>query len=261
MLGMTFDHRSRYAAGLSLLRQIGWMPCPEEMFKAPSRAKGSRLRKAAAQAGTDTSVDDALLAARIEHFTAVGGEKARQYFLSGACPLDEKKTARLSRRMPPFIRAKLEALYAGCTNVDSNPTGAFDTNGWAELRARLPKFAAALGGYAALIESGPCDLAPGLLSTVVAVREEAERLRDHLTPRAFPVVERCARWVPGRIFVWSKAPTRLAQVLGVLRKCNRDLQSEHWKVFPAASVKDLNILHSVVRSIICSTVSLLSTSP
>src|SRR5688572_1117631 len=49
--------------------------------------------------------------------------------------------------MPSFIQANLEDLYAGGKNIDSNPTGAFDTNGWSELRLRLPKFAHALGAF------------------------------------------------------------------------------------------------------------------
>src|SRR4051812_21214445 len=99
--GKYFDHGEGQRSGGELLRTIGWHPDPTVMFKAPSRAKAGALHNAATKSATDRQgvgrlIDEALLAARIEHFIAIGGEKARDYFLGGECPLDQKKIARLS---------------------------------------------------------------------------------------------------------------------------------------------------------------------
>jgi hypothetical protein len=150
-----FDHRPAYRTGSKVLQRIEWKPNPTEMFKAPSRAKGGLLDEAALTLAAsldhsaETILDHALLAARIQHFIAIGGQAAECYLLGDTCRLDAQKIARLSRRMPPFIVAKLEDLYAGSANIDSNPTGAFDTDGRSELRVRLPKSASMLQHYAA----------------------------------------------------------------------------------------------------------------
>ena len=148
-----FRHAVVHQSGLSLLKEIGCTTDPTCMFKAPSRAKGSPLylaaqkRAAKSSASLDKLMDDALLASRVEHFIAIGGNAARDYFLRDHCRLDSVRIGKLSRRMPPFIKAKLQDLYAGSANVDANPTGAFDTDGWGELRTRLPRFAAVLQNF------------------------------------------------------------------------------------------------------------------
>src|SRR5205814_127509 len=88
------------------------------------------------------------LAARIDHLIAVGGASVHEHLLSPQCLLDRDQIAKLCRRMPRFIAVKLKDLETGSFKSDSNPTGAFDTNGWGELRRRLPKFRSTLQHYA-----------------------------------------------------------------------------------------------------------------
>jgi len=219
------------------------MPNPVEMFNSPSVAKGSPARMACEAAAHDTAehaaavIEDMLLAARIEHFAAIGGDLARKYLLGEHCRITPKQIAGLCRRMPPFIAAKLKELEAGSTKIDSNPTGAFDTNGWGELRVRLPKFRSSLQHYARQCESGDTagDLSleerAALKIAAGAIVLECDALLDRL--RTFtPVgdgIRRNRLPPPERALDWSKARTKLAQVLGVLRKTNRDLRSIHWR--------------------------------
>jgi hypothetical protein len=91
------------------------------MFKAPSLAKGSPARKACDESRTPT--DDLVLAARLEHLIAIGGESGRQYLFSPRCTLTQNQIAKLCRRMPPFITVKLKELEAGETNIErSSPS-------------------------------------------------------------------------------------------------------------------------------------------
>ena len=76
----------------------------------------------------------------IDHLIAVSCESARLYLFSDRCKLTKEQIAKLYRKMPSFIAAKLEELEAGGTDINSNPAGAFDTNGWSEICGRLPKF-------------------------------------------------------------------------------------------------------------------------
>jgi hypothetical protein len=92
-----FDHRQAYRASIRLLKTILWRPHPTEMFKARSKAKSSALYRVAAvhdASKIQELMESALLAARIEHFIAIGGEKARGYFLGDHCLLDAQKIAR-----------------------------------------------------------------------------------------------------------------------------------------------------------------------
>ena len=85
------------------------------------------------------------LAARIDHLIAIGGESAREHLLFKNCIISADDIANLCRRMPPFIAVKLKDLETGSFNGDSNPTGAFDTNGWgANTSAQVPLNASAL---------------------------------------------------------------------------------------------------------------------
>lgn len=232
-----FNHRAAYSEGSRLLKVIGWVPNPSEMFRAPSRAKGKRLHLAAlklvSNLGTTTErlMDAAQLAARIDHFTSIGGRRAVDYFLGDHCRLDVGKIARLSRRMPPFIKAKLKYLYAGSINIDSNPTGAFDTNGWPELRVRLPKFGAMMQHYA---QQMPKHIAlkdkARLMGILEQIQSESRQMLLSLKANIPDGRDKPLKSdLPSRKVDWSVAATRFAQALGVLRKCNRDLASVHWK--------------------------------
>jgi len=57
------EYQRAHKQGTKILKNIGWQPNPDAMFKAPSLAKGSPARKARDASGT--SPDDVLLAARL----------------------------------------------------------------------------------------------------------------------------------------------------------------------------------------------------
>lgn len=254
-LKLYFDHTKAYERGSQVLQEIGWIADPREMFKPPSRAKGEPLQCAAITVAQtlkttpDQLLDNALLAARIDHFSAIGGEAARDYFFGDHCRLDATKVARLSRRMPPFIKAKLLDLYAGCGNIDANATGAFDTNGWRELRVRLPKFAAMLQHYSQSDQHLEIPNREKLQRLLQDIRVESNRLLKQLkrfTPKGAGRVKE-SQGAPAPRVDWSQAATRFAQALGVLRKCNRDLVSPHWRKSWIPTLADLECLSRTVN--------------
>ena len=242
---MSHDYRPAYHRGIEILNRVKWNCDPEEMFRAPSLAKGQSTRSECEQLATQLGVpvanmcEEVMTAARIYHFIAICGEQAQDYFLSGHCPLDPTKIGKLSRRMPPFIRAKMNTLLAGSVNVVSNPNHAFDTDGWPELKRRLPKFRATMERYAAHCTGDPAQ--SGLVKPVIdqlertlqSIGHECDLISQKLrsiqpnekgAPRTSPKTEK-SRSVPE----WSKARERISQVYGVLQKTNRDLHSEFWK--------------------------------
>jgi hypothetical protein len=188
-------------------------------------------------------IDDLLRAARIEHLVAVGGESAREYLLGESCRITPNQIAGLCRRMPPFIQAKLKEVEAGLTNVDSNPTGAFDTNGWAELRVRLARFRGVIQGYARQCDDNvPIDLPPDLVTKIQtlasSIRDECLHLLSRFHPEGIGSPPKSTTHRSLQLD-WAAAPVRLAQVLGVLRKTNRDLRLVHWRWQP--TTEDLKI--------------------
>lgn len=245
--------RNQYARGSVVLGQIGWQASPREMFKVPSFAKGSPAEIVAGQ--SEVSKEDVLLAARIDHLIAISGRGARIYFLANECPLNQDHIARLCRRMPPFIQAKIKDLLAGSTNIDSNPTGAFDTNGWAELRVRLPKFRSTLQHYARQCEDESfsavmfeSDAKAKLLNICAEIDDECQALLDKLRSFAPSTggVPRKSKQPIHRTLDWDSALTKLSQVIGVLKKTNRDLNSVHWIWTPSHA--DLEIVRADVRA-------------
>ena len=161
------------------------------MFKPPSFAKNSPARiaceaEAKARGSTwQTIAAEVLHQARIDHLIAIAGDTARTVLAENR--LTPKQIAKLCRRMPPFILAKFHELKrSGGADIESNPTGAFDTNGWPELRTRLPKFRATLEHLSRQMESsspvevlGTAELAT-LHVTAHAIVEECERLQAKL---------------------------------------------------------------------------------
>lgn len=150
----TSDRRANYGIGLPPLQSTGWLADPGAMLKLPSASKGMELGRLIKDRATkngrteDDLIARAHLAARIEHLVAIGGESMRPHFLNGCCILTPVQIAKLCRRMPPFIAVKLKDLATGKVKSDSNPARAFDTNGWPELRTRLPKCRSTLQHYA-----------------------------------------------------------------------------------------------------------------
>ena len=242
---MPHDYRSAYLNGIEILKKAKWVCDPEKMFRPPSLAQGQPVRmeceRLASELGLAVlSVCEAVLtAARLHHFVAICGEKAQAYFLSGHCPLDPKKIGKLSRRMPPFIRAKMNTLLAGSVNVVSNPDHAFDTDGWPELKRRLPKFRATMERYAAHCTSTPMQL--GLVEIVIehlvaklqAIERECDLISQKLKsiqPQEQGTPNRSTQTAKSQATPdWLKAYERISQVHGVLQKTNRDLNSEFWK--------------------------------
>jgi hypothetical protein len=233
-------HQPAYNRGAAILRRIQWQPDPTGMFKAPSIAKGTPARIACESATKKSGADSELMkdlqfAACIEHLVAIGGVEAREHLLAANCPLRREQIEGLGRRMPPFIKAKLIELQNG-GRFDGNPTDAFDTNGWGELRGRLPKFRSTLQHYAAMCEN-----------KWIAALSNDERTK--LTTLAETIVMGCDKLLgklrsfspvgPGKVTVakphapqvlkWSDSWKKLRAVHGVLEKCNRDLNSAHWK--------------------------------
>ena len=242
---MLYDYRSAYLNGIEILKKAEWVCDPEGMFRAPSVAKGQPVRLECERLASGLGLpvpnvcEEVITAARIHHYVAICGEKAQEYFLSGHCPLDPKKIGKLSRRMPPFIRAKMDTLVAGSVNVVSNPDHAFDTDGWPELKRRLPKFRATMERYAAHCTSTAIQL--GLVEIVIehlaaklqAIEHECDLISQKLksiqpqeqgTPNRPPQTAK-SKAIPD----WLKAYERISQVHGVLQKTNRDLNSEFWK--------------------------------
>lgn len=229
-------HMPAYNHGSTVLQTIGWKPDPTGMFKAPSLAKNSPARAAFQQLGLDATFRKNIqFAACVEHLAAIGGSHARKFLLSPDCRLSRKQIEGLGRRVPPFITAKLEEVMSG-GRFEGNPTQAFDTNGWGELRGRLPKFRSTLQHYAGAI--GENDLHE--LSKI-----ERTRIRD----TSDSIIAECDLFLAKlRSFVpcgagkapavtsyspialkWVNAWAKLRAVLGVLEKCNRDLNSPYWR--------------------------------
>jgi hypothetical protein len=242
-----------YSLGERLLREINWRPNPTVMLKLPSIAKGTTLRALCEAEAVKTGqavaeiIECVRFAARIEHLISIGGEETRSRLLEQAC-LTPEQIARLCRRMPPFIEEKLDQLKAGQVDIDSNPNGAFDTNGWSELRTRLPKFRSTLQHYAASCTKSDLGAAQDHVEPVhqllVAICSECDALNAVLQSQK-PVGEgkpRIAKLLATLDVNWSKAKTKFAQVLGVLRKTNRDLKSEHWKDEWIPTVADHRII-------------------
>ena len=242
---MPYDYRLVFRQGMEILKKAKWVCDPEGMFLAPSVAKGQPVRLECERLASELGLpvpnvcEEVITAARIHHFIAICGENAQAYFLSGHCPLDPKKIGRLSRRMPPFIRAKLKTLLAGSVNVVSNPNHAFDTDGWPELKRRLPKFRATMERYAAHCTSTPMQAGlvgpeiEGLSGKLQAIERECDLISQKLksiqpqeqgTPNRPPQTAK-SKAIPD----WLKAYERISQVQGVLQKTNRDLNSEFWK--------------------------------
>lgn len=150
--------------------------------------------------------------------------------------------------MPPFIEAKWKELLAGGTNIDSNPSGAFDTNGWPELRTRLAKFRATLQHYARQCSSSapmlPSEAKARLSNICADILSECDQLLKRMKA-CKPVGEGIPRKTKppsGRRLSWADAITELSQVLGVLKKTHRDLDSSHWRAEWVPTRADYNIV-------------------
>ena len=242
---MPYDYRAVYRRGMDVLEKVKWSDDPEGMFRPPSAAKGQPLRLECERLANQLAMpvtnvcEEMMTTARIHHFIAICGTPAREYFLGGDCPLDPIKIGKLSRRMPPFIRAKMKTLLAGSVNVVSNPDHAFDTDGWPELKRRLPKFRATLEHYAAHCTGTPMQARlveseiDRLSAKLRLIQQECvlieQKLRstqskgtDVFHPRAQTST---AKPAPD----WSKAHARISLVYGVLQKTYRDISSKFWK--------------------------------
>lgn len=263
-----FDHIAAFRTGTDLLRHIAWQSNPDGMLKLPSVAKGTALRTLieAKIAKSDLTakqvIEHVQLAARIEQLVAIGGASTRDSMLSDQCILSADDIAKLCRRMPPFIAAKLEELKSGPVNVDANPTGAFDTNGWGELRTRLPKFWSSLQHYARQAEQGsmPEPIRDKCKEVLVKIQVECDRLLSFIR-EAKPVGAgrlRIAKTQPARVLDWSKAPVKFSQALGVLQKTNRDLRSEHWKLEWKPTEADLEIIRGDAERMRAAAVTLMA---
>lgn len=236
----------------AFVRGPGGLLVARSMFQPPSIAEGAPTRiSCEAEAKIrgcrwQAVAAEVLHQARIDYLIGVGSEEA----LAVLQRLTPGQIAKLCRRMPPFIVAKLEQLKAGGSNIDTNPTGAFDTNGWPELRTRLPKFRATLAHFARQVEtSSPADvLGADELLKLRAVTQAIIKACDLLLEKVatFQVVgqgrSRKSRLSVPKAMDWRSASTRLGQVLGVLKKTNRDLRSEHWKLEWKPSTEDLRIV-------------------
>lgn len=259
-----FDYRREYFIGHPLLGLIKWEPRVDEMLKLPSTAKGTMLRALCEKDAdkrnmtVEEIVEAVHLAARLDHLIAIGGEAARTTLLSDECILSAEQIARLCRRMPPFIREKLKELGAGPVGIDSNPTGAFDTNGWSELRTRLPKFRSTLQLYAQQCEAKSAapmlesEARAKLLNICAGIGEQCDKLLNTLT-RFTPNgkgMQRKRGPQRNRTVYWSLAVTKLSQVLGVLKKTNRDLHSPHWKREWVPTTADHEIVISDVKTML-----------
>jgi hypothetical protein len=121
----------------------------------------------------------------------------------------------------------------------------------AEIRVRLPKFRSTIQHYARQYSGGvPKDELndedrAALITTAEAIITECEALLKRVltfTPKGAGKARK-AGVIQDRVLPWSKAPMKLAQVLGVLRKTNRDLNSLHWKKewIPAQADQDIVI--------------------
>ena len=152
--------------------------------------------------------------------------------------------------MPPFIRVKMETLTAGSIDVVSNPDGAFDTDGWGELRRRIPKFRATMEHYSDVCTNTPNK--KGLTATEIerlseklqAILHECHRFEEKLkrTQSKGDGIPRKTSRATGSKPKWNDAYGRFALVLGVLTKTNRDLSSKHWKKAWIPTKADLSIL-------------------
>ena len=250
---------------MEILTKTKWVCDPEGMFHAPSVAKGQPLRLECERFASELGLpvlnfcEEVVTAARIHHFVAVCGTNAQRYFLSGHCPLETKKLGKLSRRMPPFIRAKMRTLLAGSVNVVSNPDHAFDTDGWAELKRRLPKFRATMERYAVHCTPTPVQL--GLVRAVIdqlpkklqSIQHEcnliSKKLRS-IQPREIGIPNRSPNAAKSKAMPdWGKAYERISQVHGVLQKTNRDLSSEFWKPEWVPTESQLSSVTADVKSI------------
>jgi hypothetical protein len=258
---MAHDYRSAYRRGMKILEKSKWGCDPEGMFHPPSVAKGQPIRLECERLATQLGMqllnvcEEVVTAARIYHFIALCGTRAEEYFLSGRCPIDQKKIAKLSRRMPPFIRAKMKSLLAGSVNVVSNPDHAFDTDGWAELKRRLPKFRATLEYYAVdCTGRNPqldVDESERLSKKLQAIQHECDLIGKKLhfvqqeepgTPLYLPPASKLSS-APN----WQVAYRRISLVYGVLQKTNRDLNSEFWKPEWVPTAAQLNGVVADVR--------------
>jgi hypothetical protein len=252
----TFTHKTEYEAGKGILRELQWTPSPDEMLKLPSFAKGKKLRtRCESKAATlgkpvEDSIERVHLAARIDHLIAVGGASTREHLLSPRCLMSAEQIAKLCRRMPPFIAVKLNELQSGSFKSDSNPTGAFDTNGWGELRTRLPKFRSTLQHYARQAPmKDMVDVAKlrALLSSIEAECGTLLAFIGKFTPFG-DGKPRPNKPAQKRTVEWTKAAMKFSQALGVLQKTNRDMKSKHWKSDWIPTVADFNIVQSDVKA-------------
>lgn len=252
----TFTHKAEYETGEAILRELQWTPVPDEMLKLPSVAKGTDLRKLcdSASAKLGNPVEDIIesvhLAASMDHLIAIGGEAAREHLLSHNCIISADHIANLCRRMPPFIAVKLKHLETGSFTSDSNPTGAFDTNGWGELRTRLPKFRSSLQHYARQVpvkDVVDVEKLRAILSSIEAKCDALLAFIGKFTPVGAGK-PRAAKPATVRTMEWAKAVIKFSQALGVLRKTNRDMTSEHWKAEWIPTVAEFEIVQSDVES-------------
>ena len=252
----TFTHKSEYETVKSILSELRWTPVPDEMLKLPSVAKRTRLRmlcdSTAAKCGKPVEhiIECVQLAARIDHLIAIGGESAREHLLFKYCIISADDIANLCRRMPPFIAVKLKDLETGSFNGDSNPTGAFDTNGWGELRTRLPKFRSTLQHYArqaSVTDLPDVEKLRAILSSIEAECGTLLAFIGKFTPVGIGK-PRAVKPATVRKMEWSKAAMKLSQALGVLHKTNRDMKSEHWKAEWIPTVADFQIVQTDVNA-------------
>ena len=242
---MPHDYRSIYRSGMEVLKRTKWRCDSERMFRGPSIAKGQAARLECERLSVERGMTiravcaEVMTAARIHHFITICRKEAQEYLLRAHCPLDPNKLAKLSRRMPPFIRAKMQTLLAGSVNVVSNPDHAFDTDGWTELTRRLPKFRATMEHFAASRIGTPIEAIlvepeiQRLSAKLQSIRHECDLIEEKLLavqpgkadPSYRPLQTTKAKTTPD----WVKAYARISQVHGVLQKTYRDLASEFWK--------------------------------
>lgn len=255
-----FTRKEKYDTGHSLLEKIDWQTKRDEMLKLPSIARGTELRRLMETKAQEVQkpiseiADCVHIAARIDHLVAIGGDTVQDLLLNEDSHLNANAIAKLCRRMPPFIAVKLRELHTGPINVGSNPSGAFDTNGWSELRTRLPKFRSTLQHYAANCTTGHGGLETGQYkscrSILTKICSECDVLSEVLkkcTPAGQGKL-RIAKSLSASAVKWSEAKTKFAQVLGVLQKTNRDLKSKHWRPEWIPTLADHQVITSDVEA-------------
>jgi hypothetical protein len=112
---------------------------------------------------------------------------------------------------------------------------------------RLPKFVAMFQHYVAqtMSDAAVRDRIEPLLKVIQIECDGVLKKLSSFTPQGDGKERREPNTLPRKL-EWSKAPTRMAQALGVLRKCNRDLASPHWRPDWVPTKADLKVVGGLV---------------